>query len=159
MLNSIPNPKKELQVPFSNKEVQKALSKLPEFMKHQKFGSYQKESYDPTIGELVMIKSEFLSLGVKILISSHSIDSENSKISMEVQRQFGSFDKDYEVTNANDHLNKVTKAISRFLQNPEIDIESDNDEVSDNGEAANTFGAVVGGGLVMGLIVLAYLLL
>jgi hypothetical protein len=36
---------------------------------------------------------------------------------MEVQRQIGSFDQSFEVTKANDHLNKLTQALSYLLQN------------------------------------------
>jgi hypothetical protein len=153
MITSIPNPKKDLQVNFSNDDVQKVLSKLPQFMQHQKFGSYTFESYDPIIGELIMTKTEFMSLGVKIVISSHEIGDGKSKIQMEVQRVIGSFDQSYEVTKANDHLNSVTKAISQFLQNQEIDLSSSNQNVQDNGEKSNQNGAIIGG-IVLGLLVL-----
>jgi hypothetical protein len=153
MITSIPNPKKDFQVNFSNEEVQKVLSKLPQFMQHQKFGSYTFESYDPIIGELIMTKTEFMSLGVKIVISSHEIGEGKSKIQMEVQRVIGSFDQSYEVTKANEHLNSVTKAISQFLQNPGIDLTSSNENVQDNGEKSSQTSAIVGA-IVLGLLVI-----
>jgi hypothetical protein len=100
-----------------------------------------------------MTKTEFMSLGVKIVISSHEIGEGKSKIQMEVQRVIGSFDQSYEVTKANEHLNSVTKAISQFLQNPGIDLTSSNENVQDNGEKSSQTSAIVGA-IVLGLLVI-----
>lgn len=153
MITSIPNPKKEIQVNFSNEQVQNVLSKLPQFMQHQKFGGYTFESYDPIIGELVMTKTEFLSLGVRIIIGAHEVEPGKTKLNMEVQRQIGSFDQSFEVTKANEHLNSATKAISQFLQNPQIDLSQSNENVKDNGAESNKVGSIIGGVVLFIMIV------
>ncbi len=118
MITSIPNPKKEINVPFSNEQVLEAFGKISSYCKSKDIGSYEQESFDPIFGELRLTKLEFLSLGVRIIFNTCEAGEGKAKITMEVQRQIGSFDQSFEVTKANEHLNKLTQALSYLLQNP-----------------------------------------
>ncbi len=118
MIGSIPNPRKSITVRHSLDKLLILLPNLCSEINEVKSG-YTQHSIDLTIGELQVLKTEFLSLGVKIIINLCYLEPEITKIEIEVQRMIGSFDQSHEVTAANKHLDVVTKAISNLIsENP-----------------------------------------
>jgi len=122
MLNSIPNPTKSFSVNFSHSNVKQAMSNLSTYLGMAEAPGYQVDHFDEMIGELRLRKTEFLSLGVVIVIHANMVNETTTNISIEVQRAIGTFDKRHEVTYANEHMNLVTQALSSLLQNPSMDV-------------------------------------
>jgi hypothetical protein len=122
MRNSIPNPTKSFSVNFSHEDVKKAMSNLQIYLGMADAPGYQIDHFDEAIGELRLRKTEFLSLGVVIVINANFVNETTTNISIEVQRVFGTFDQMHEVTLANRHLNLMTQTLSSLLQNPSMDV-------------------------------------
>lgn len=122
MLNSIPNPTKSFSVNFSHNDVKQAMSNLSTYLGMADAPGYQVDHFDEMIGELRLRKTEFLSLGVVIVIHANMVNETTTNISIEVQRAIGTFDQRHEVTYANEHMNLVTQALSSLLQNPSMDV-------------------------------------
>ena len=157
MIGVIPNPTRELTVQFSNEQVQTAMSNLSKYLIGSGVGNYIQHQYDGVIGQLELVKTEFLSLGVSITVNSNAISDNQSKINIEVRRQVGAFDQSYEVSEARRHLDKVVNGLSTLLQNPESADQFDAEEVAAQSEA-QTGTSVLVGALVFGLILLAVML-
>tara|TARA_R110000822_G_C15164950_1_gene478704 strand:+ start:173 stop:670 length:498 start_codon:yes stop_codon:yes gene_type:complete len=119
MIGAISNPTRELTVSFTNEQVQTAMSNLSKFLIGTEVGNYLQHEYDGVIGQLELLKTEFLSLGVSIIVSANAINDKQTRIFIEVRRAMGSFDKSYEVSEATHHIDKVVKGISTLLSNPE----------------------------------------
>ena len=119
MIGAIPNPTRELTVPFANEQVQSALSNLSKFMIGSGEGAYNQHSYDSIIGQVELMKTEFLSAGVSIVVAAHAVSETQTKVNIEVRRVIGSFDEWYEVSRAKEHIDKVVSSLSKLLANPE----------------------------------------
>jgi len=160
MIFSIPNPKKDLTIPFSISQTQKALSNMSEFCQETGKGSYLKEKFDPILNPLILTKTEFLSLGVRIVIDASYISEGQTRVSVEIQRIIGSFDEQHEVSKANRHMNVLTSALSELLQNPNFEPKIidpiDPIEKGENEKSAELRGLVLGGFvlLILGLIIM-----
>lgn len=122
MLNSIPNPTKSFSVNNSQSDVKQAMSNLSTYLGMADTPGYQVDHFDEAIGELRLRKTEFLSLGVVVVINANFVNETTTNISIEVQRAFGSFDQMHEVTLANNHINLMTQTLSSLLQNPSMDV-------------------------------------
>lgn len=157
MIGAIPNPTRELTVQFSNEQVQTAMSNLSKYLIGSGVGNYIQHQYDGVIGQLELVKTEFLSLGVSIMINSNTISDNQSKINIEVRRQVGAFDQSYEVSEARRHLDKVVSGLSTLLQTPEAADQFDAEEVKVQSEK-QTGNSLLVGALVFGLILLAVML-
>jgi hypothetical protein len=157
MIGAIPNPTRELTVQFSNEQVQTAMSNLSKYLIGSGVGNYIQHQYDGVIGQLELVKTEFLSLGVSIMVNSNAISDNQSKINIEVRRQVGAFDQSYEVSEARRHLDKVVSGLSTLLQTPEVADQFDIKEVAAQSEK-QTNKSVLVGALVFGLILLAVML-
>jgi len=152
MIGVIPNPKRELTVQFSNEQVQLAMSNLSKFLVGTGVGNYVQEDYDSVIGQLELSKTEFMSLGVSILITANPVNDQQTKLEVEVRRQLGSFDKDYEVTQAKRHLDNVVKGLSSLLSDPSsIDNISDEKVEEEKQKSSNQTAAalVIGVGAII----------
>ena len=51
--------------------------------------------------------SEFLSLGVYVDINLNKITEDKTEITVEIRRKIGTFNQSYEITNANEHIEKT----------------------------------------------------
>lgn len=122
MRNSIPNPTKSFSVNFSHEDVKQSMSNLSTYLGMAEAPGYQVDHFDGVIGELRLRKTEFLSLGVIIVIHANMVNETTTNLSIEVQRAIGTFDQRSEVSNANEHMNLVTQALSSLLQNPSMDV-------------------------------------
>jgi len=149
MIGAIPNPTRELTVPFANEQVQTAMSNLSKFLIGTDVGNYVQQDYDSILGQLELSKTEFLSLGVSILVTSNSVNENQTKINIEVRRQVGSFDKSYEVSEAKRHLDKVVKGLSTLLSNPNAIDEISEETVQENSDKATSKSV---GGFVLAAI-------
>ena len=157
MIGVIPNPTRELTVQFSNEQVQTAMSNLSKYLIGSGVGNYIQHQYDGVIGQLELVKTEFLSLGVSIMVTANAVAENQTKLHVEVRRQVGSFDQSYEVTQAKSHLDKVVSGLSTLLQNPESADQFDAEEVKAQSEKQTNSSLLVGA-LVFGLILLAVML-
>ena len=157
MIGAIPNPTRELTVQFSNEQVQTAMSNLSKYLIGSGVGNYIQHQYDGVIGQLELVKTEFLSLGVSIMVTANAVAENQTKLHVEVRRQVGSFDQSYEVTQAKSHLDKVVSGLSTLLQNPESADQFDAEEVKAQSEKQTNSSLLVGA-LVFGLILLAVML-
>jgi hypothetical protein len=157
MIGAIPNPTRELTVQFSNEQVQTAMSNLSKYLIGSGAGNYIQHQYDGVIGQLELIKTEFLSLGVSIMVNSNAVSDNQTKIDIEVRRQVGAFDQSYEVSEARRHLDKVVSGLSTLLQTPEAADQFDAEEVKAQSEK-QTNSSVLVGALVVGLILLVVML-
>ena len=152
MIGAIPNPKRELTVQFSNEQVQLAMSNLSKYLIGSGEGNFNQVEYDKIIGQLELSKTEFLSLGVSILINSTPVSDDQTKIEIEVRRQVGSFDKSYEVSEAKRHLDKVVKGLSKLLSNPSVIDEISNEtfqEEKEKAENKSVAGFVIAAGVII----------
>lgn len=123
MINTIPNPTRVVTVPFSTEDVKTALSNLPNYLNQLGIDGYSLENYDIVLSELRLKKSEFLSVGSRIIINTEYINDTNTKINVEIQRVIGVFDQRHEVSLAGKHINEIINVLSSLLQNPNMDLE------------------------------------
>ena len=129
MIGAIPNPTRELTVQFSNEQVQTAMSNLSKYLIGSGAGNYIQQQYDGVIGQLELSKTEFLSLGVSIMVNANAVSDNQTKVNIEVRRQVGAFDQSYEVSEARRHLDKVVGGLSTLLQTAHVAHEFNEEEV------------------------------
>lgn len=133
--SAIPNPRREITVKGTEEEVNKWLYKIPIYMDTHIKSGYIEEKLDEHIGRLEIGKTEFISLGVRIVIDVNYKTEDTTELCVEIQRKIGSFDQTYEVNYANDHLNNTIQAIKYISKtkeyNPERKINSTTDSSID----------------------------
>jgi hypothetical protein len=154
MIGAIPNPTRELTVPFTNDQVQTAMSNLSKFLIGTEVGNYIQHEYDGVIGQLELLKTEFLSLGVSIMVTANTINDKQTRVFIEVRRAVGSFDKSYEVSEAKRHIDKVVKGLSTLLSNPEAINEISVEKVQEESDKATSKS--VGGFVLAAIAVVIY---
>lgn len=137
----IPNPRKEITVKGTEEEVGKWLYKIPLYMDSHIKGGYREEKLDEQIGRIIIGKSEFLSLGVRIVIDVNYKTEESTEICIEIQRVMGSFDNSAEIQYANEHLNNTIEAVKYISKNKEYNPERKNIETAE--ENVNYAGWIV----------------
>lgn len=109
MLGAIPNPKKSFDLDFVSQEVYEKIKYLPLLTKFKQF------SKNDVLRTYRFEATEFLSFGVYADITISSISETKTKIEIEIVRKIGSFDKSYEVTEANQHIVTISEAISKCI--------------------------------------------
>lgn len=143
MIGTIPNPKKEICVNYSQNEVKEILSKISSYLVSNGH-NYKQHAYDEFLGQITLHVFEFLSLGAYVVINVNYIDEKSTKISIEIQRAMGAFDEWHEVSKANRHLENVTKAISYLLQNPNYEVDTQVSTSTPNvGEVSNNGAFII----------------
>jgi hypothetical protein len=154
MIFAIPNPKKELVVQFPISQVQKSLSNMSAFLKESGKGNYIQDKFDPVLNQLILMKTEFLSLGVKIVIDCSYVSDSQTKISIEIQRAVGSFDQAHEVSNANKHMEVISEGFSKLLSNPNYEPKEESKPMTEEQKekASSEMTGVLLGGIVMAII-------
>ena len=154
MIFAIPNPKKELIVQFPIDQVQKSLSNMSSFLKESGKGNYIQDRFDPVLNQLILIKTEFLSLGVKIVIDASYVAENQSKIIIEIQRAIGSFDQPHEVSKANEHMAILSEGFSKLLSNPNYEPKEEFKPMSEEQKekASSELSGVLIGGIVLAAI-------
>ena len=117
---SIPNPKKTFTVQKNIDFIKSLLPKITPYLNSNVKSGHVQHRIDNTIGELEIHKTELLSLGVKIIVNINYKETDLTEINIEIQRQVGTFDQSYEVTQANEHLSNLVKSISYLIENPDV---------------------------------------
>jgi hypothetical protein len=144
MIGAIPNPTRELTVQFSNEQVQTAMSNLSKYLIGSGAGNYIQQQYDGVIGQLELSKTEFLSLGVSIMVNANAVSDNQTKVNIEVRRQVGAFDQSYEVSEARRHLDKVVGGLSTLLQTPHVADEFNEEEVKAQSDVQSGNSILIG---------------
>jgi hypothetical protein len=110
MIGAIPNPKKAFEVDFSAEQIISTILYIP-----LKDPNYSFTSKNDIFKTFRFEATEFLSVGVFIDVSISSLSDSKCKIEIEISRKVGAFDKSYEVSQANEHLNKIANLISECI--------------------------------------------
>jgi hypothetical protein len=121
----VSNPKKGVTVNFSSEKVLATFKKLVEGLHandtHLVKPTYKIETFNEVLMQLTLSATELFSLGVSIDINLEEVSAEKTTITVEVKRNFGSFDEPGEVQLANDHITNIFKTISELLMDPDKD--------------------------------------
>jgi len=128
-VGAIANPRKEVTVKGTEEEVSNWLYKIPIYMDSQIKSGYIQEKLDENIGRIEIGKTEFLSVGVRIVVDVNYKTEETTEICVEIQRKVGSFDQSYEINYANEHLNNTIQAIKYISKNKEYNPERKLDSI------------------------------
>lgn len=115
MLHAIPNPKKEISINQPIDIIANAIKKISFYN-----NKYSLINEDALLQQYKFSASEFLSLGVIILIDLDNVSDEKTKIQIEIQRAVGTFNQSHEVTLANNHISTILESISYLITNPDI---------------------------------------
>lgn len=115
---AIPNPTKNLKVNFSLSETRKAISNISRLN-----SNYKKENFNETIENYKFSASETLDLGSYVDISLNEIDTNKTEINITISRKIGTFDKSFEVTKANNHLDVIINLISSTIGKSDKEID------------------------------------
>lgn len=117
MIGAIPNPTRTITVPATYDNVQGIMDNLGSVMSQMRIEGYNLKEKNTILGQYRYTKTEFLSLGVEILVTIEE-NNEKTKITVEIQRVLGAFDSWVEVHNANKHLEVMFKAIAFGINPP-----------------------------------------
>jgi hypothetical protein len=112
MIGAIPNPKKTFQIDRRAEDVNTALENLNLYTK-----VYKLNKANPLLKLYTFEATETLSLGVYIDITFAKISDTTTDVTIEVRRKIGSFDKSYEVSNANTHISSLSELLTTSLTN------------------------------------------
>lgn len=107
MLGVISNPKKIIVIDFSLDKVKIGVDRIAKLSNKYKF-----TKSNPIFNQTTYEATEFASLGVYIDINLSSLADNKTEITIEIRRKIGSFDKSYEVTEANQHISNLIDIIS-----------------------------------------------
>ena len=130
---AIPNPKKSIQVDFPIERVK--LSVLNISLENDK---YKFSKSNEIFNQYTYEAFEFLSLGVYIDINLNKITDEKTEITVEIRRKLGTFNQSYEVTRANNHLDKIFNIIANLtIKNPQEFEEQNTTQTSKDSEPKN----------------------
>ena len=147
-VGAIPNPRKDITVKGTEEEVSNWLYKIPIYMDSHIKSGYIEQKLDEHIGRIEIGKTEFLSLGVNIIIDVNYKTEEATELCIEVQRTVGSFDRSSEITYANEHLNNTIEAIKYISKNKEYNPQrkigsSSNSSIDNSNEDSSVAGWLV----------------
>ncbi|WP_026726550.1 hypothetical protein [Flavobacterium sasangense] len=115
---AIPNPTKNIKVNFSLSETRKAICNISRLN-----SNYKKENFNETIENYKFSASETLDLGSYVDISLNEIDTNKTEINITISRKIGTFNKSFEVTNANNHLDIIINLISSTIGKSDKEID------------------------------------
>lgn len=110
-LFSIPNPTKKIVIDFSLNKIKIGINRIPKFTSNK----YKITSFNEIFNTYVLESLEFLSLGVFIDINLTVINENKTEINIEIRRKIGTFDQNYEVTKANEHITTLISILSELI--------------------------------------------
>lgn len=114
MIFALPNPTKTISAPVNVNKTRKSIKDLSNVLTTLGHDGYILQNSDDFLGVYQFGKMETLSLGVNITLTVSGSESQ-SQIHIEVSRVLGTFDKWYEITNANFHIDHIVKCLSILL--------------------------------------------
>ncbi|HMH22808.1 MAG TPA: hypothetical protein VK563_13575 [Puia sp.] len=112
MIGAIPNPRKSFQIDKSANEINTALENLHLYSK-----IYRLNKANPLLKLYTFEATERLSLGVYIDVTFAKLSDSLTEVTIEVRRKIGSFDKSWEISNANIHITNISDLLSTSLTN------------------------------------------
>jgi hypothetical protein len=110
MIGVISNPKKSFRIERQIAEVKSAIENLMLFTK-----TYKLNKANTVLNQFTYEATEFLSVGVYIDINFFFVNETQTEITIEVRRKIGSFDQSHEITNANNHIAKITDLVTQSI--------------------------------------------
>ena len=116
---AIPNPKKSIQVDFPIEKIKKSILNIQLLNKNYKFSTSNE-----IFNQFTFESSEFLSVGVFLDFHLNAINENKTEINLEIRRKLGSFNQPVEITNANNHIDKLFKYIAQLTSMSNDEIES-----------------------------------
>lgn len=117
-VNAIPNPKKSTQVDFPIEKVKLSVQSIS--LRNNK---YKFSKANEIFNQYTYESSEFLSLGVYVDINLNKITEDKTEITVEIRRKIGTFNQSYEITNANEHIEKTFECIAFLITKSPEEIE------------------------------------
>ena len=114
MILALPNPTKTISAPVNVNDARKSITNLSNLLTTLGYNGYNLESSDDFLGVYKFGKMETLSLGVNITLTITGTESQ-TQVHIEVSRVLGTFDKWYEITNANLHIDNIVKCLSILM--------------------------------------------
>lgn len=117
-VNAIPNPKKSTQVDFPIEKVKLSVQNIS--LRNNK---YKFSKANEIFNQYTFESSEFLSLGVYVDINLNKITEDKTEITVEIRRKIGTFNQSYEITNANEHIEKTFECIAFLITKSPEEIE------------------------------------
>jgi hypothetical protein len=117
-VNAIPNPKKSTQVDFPIEKVKLSVQNIS--LRNNK---YKFSKANEIFNQYTYESSEFLSLGVYVDINLNKITEDKTEITIEIRRKIGTFNQSYEITNANEHIEKTFECIAFLITKSPEEIE------------------------------------
>lgn len=119
-LFSIPNPTKKITIDFSLDKIKNGINRIPKYTSNK----YKITSFNEVFNTYTLEALEFLSLGVFIDINLTIINENKTEIYIEIRRKIGTFDQNYEVTKANEHITKLISMLSELIVLSDSDFEN-----------------------------------
>jgi len=104
---AIPNPKKTLTVPVNISKIADLIQTIPVVEKSYKF-----TKGNDTFKIYTLEAYEFLSLGIFADFSLNELSPDKTEITLEIRRKVGSFNQSHEITNANEHLDRLIDTLA-----------------------------------------------
>jgi len=109
----IPNPTKEIVVPFNIEDVKKSIYRVSNLISNCTF-----KEYDETLNMYKFQFSEFMSFGSYLIVNLTGLTNNTTKLNLEFSRLNGAYDNPHEITNANEQLSDFLKNLSILLKDP-----------------------------------------
>lgn len=128
---AIPNPKKSIIVDFPIERIKQSVQNIRLVNNKYKFTKANEIFNQYTYESL-----EFLSLGIFADINLNSLAENKTEITIEIRRKIGSFNQSYEVTKANEHIDKIFAAIANLTAKSPEQIEQLKNAKNATGSAA-----------------------
>ena len=143
MIGAIANPTKKVTIDFPISLVKDGVRNISKVYK-----KYRMEKENPMFNQFTLEASEFLSLGVFIVINLTEHANNRTEINIEVRRKLGAFDNWVEVQNANEHIQKIIDGLSRILTSPNGKVQ----EVKEVSKWPTVFGWLIGIGILSAIL-------
>jgi hypothetical protein len=156
MIGAIPNPTRTITIPATYDSVVSVMDNISNILTTMRVSGYDLKERHTLLGQWKFTKTEFLSLGVEILVMLEDV-GEKTKITVEIQRVLGAFDSWVEVHNANKHLEVIFKAISFGINPPSEDKVVEIQKQQETENQNNGMASILVGGVIM-FVMLAYIL-
>lgn len=119
MIGVISNPKKTITIDFPLEKVKIGVERLDKLSRKFKF-----TKSNPVFNQTTFEASELLSFGVYIDINLSSLSENKTEITIEVRRKLGSFDKSFEVTHANEHIENLIELLAKGISYTEVEFKN-----------------------------------
>lgn len=115
---AIPNPKKSIVVDFPIEKIKLSVQNI-----NLLDDKYKLSKTNEIFNQYTFDVFEFLSVGAFVDIDFNSISESKTQINVEIRRKLGSFNQSYEITRANEHIEKIFSMIASLTNKTPLEIE------------------------------------